>query len=41
MQKLMLMCSLEYKNVETYGFFSGEIFWLKTTRSNLKKPALE
>lgn len=41
MQKLMLIYSLKCKNMEEIGFFSGEIFWLKTTMGNLEKQILD
>lgn len=40
MQKLMLIYSLKCNNLEKFLFFSGEIFWLKTTTGNLEKQVL-
>jgi len=41
MQKLMLIYTLKCKHLEKLGFFSGEIFWLKTTAGNLAKQVLD
>lgn len=40
MQKLMLIYSLKCKNLEKFRFFSGDIFWLKTTTGYLEKQVL-
>lgn len=41
MQKLVFVYSLKCKNLEEFGFYLGEVFWLKTTTGDLEKQVLD